>query len=205
MSGTSSTVKPADEESIAAVLRAVRAHAEHVLLPALEFDGTRVLGRALRTLVADVGGVRVEEKGCAVALHTRGATADAERRAQAVLSRLTGDLVAGGALQVLSGDGVVDVVPGASWTVADALCITAAEVRGRRCRGVWPMYVGTRAPGTIGRLPDHGALAVPVAPRGRGGAVSLSGPAGVQRLLVRLAEEFTDAAVATGDPPRTEH
>jgi trehalose-phosphatase len=136
-------------------------------------------------------GVLLEEKGPALALHTRNASSEdraaAERRFRDIAAAL-----GAGRFQMVMGDCVLELLPVSRWTKGDALVRirTRAEGIHGRC---FTVFAGDDVTDedAFGAVGEEG-LTIAVSYRPMGADVRVPGPEDVARLLRLLAAERTE-------------
>jgi trehalose 6-phosphate phosphatase len=147
----------------------------------------RDIADRLRRELAAWPGVRIDDKGSAVALHTRDAASGVRVLAEDRLLRLTAAHPAATELALLEGDGVLELLPAARRAKRDALRWIRdreEDVRG----SCFTIFIGD---GTTGEdvfraVGPHG-LTIAASDRAAGADFHLPGPAGVAYLLVLMA------------------
>lgn len=172
-------------------------HGLEIVGPGIDFlhsraADTRVLiqqlTRSLIDATKDLAGVRVENKDLTVAMHVRGAAPAAQRRAEDILRELVEPHREAGALRVLRGHQVFELLPAVVWTKGDAVVRIKTEVERRYKQAAWLIYVGDdvtdedafRAVGPEG-------MTIAVGDRPASAAFRLPNPDAVERFLRQLA------------------
>jgi trehalose-phosphatase len=119
-----------------------------------EFAWTRMAGESevqtqvhavaarLRDVVADIPGVRLECKGPVIALHTRQAGSEDAVWSRFQLLSAAADLLNGGAVQVLRGNEVFELLPNLGHPRADAWAAIRRSIERHHHRHVFTVYVG---------------------------------------------------------------
>ncbi len=139
---------------------------------------------ACSTRLSQVPCVRIEDKGAALALHTRSCDREAEVRARHLFRAIALQATAGGELTILEGSHVVELVPAAANKGSGVLWLL------ERFGPSWfPVYIGDDTTDEDGfrALADRGAT-IAVGPPGRATSArhSLDDPAAVRRFLERI-------------------
>jgi trehalose 6-phosphate phosphatase len=148
----------------------------------------QVLVRALRAHLSVLDGVRLENKGLSVAVHTRQASAEHRAEASRIVERIVGPHVERATFRMLPGSSVVEILPNIPWTKGDAVRWIQADVE-RRYGTSWPVYLGDDVTDedafeAIGR----NGLTIIVGDRSSKAELRLSGPTAVEAWLGRLSE-----------------
>ena len=146
------------------------------------------LGRSLVDATKDLAGVHIENKELTVAMHVRCAAPAARQRAEETFREITGPSLKTGALRVLCGAAVFELLPGVAWTKGDALLRIKTEVERRYRRAAWLIYLGDDvtdedAFGAVGA----GGITIAVGYRPSTAAFRLPDPDAVERFLRQLA------------------
>jgi len=145
----------------------------------------RIVAEECRALLASVPGVRIEDKGAALSLHTRGCDRESENRATRVFEEIGRRVIDGGALAMFRGTHVVELKPAAADKGSGSLWLL------QRLGPDWyPVYVGDDTTDEDGfrALRDLGAT-IRVGPPGRPtlARLRLDDIAAVRELLERIA------------------
>jgi trehalose-phosphatase len=96
----------------------------------------------LRDVVADTPGLRLECKGPVIALHTRQAGSEDAVWSRFQLLSTAADLLDAGALQVLRGNEVFELLPNVGHPRGDALLAVRRSIEHHRQQHVFTVYVG---------------------------------------------------------------
>ncbi len=144
----------------------------------------RLAAGACRAGLSSVPCVRIEDKGAALALHTRGCDRESEERAMRLFREIALNATVGGDLTILRGSHVVELVPAAADKGSGALWLL------ERFGPDWyPVYVGddTTDEDAFRALRDRGAT-IAVGPPGRATSARhrLDDPAAVRQFLERI-------------------
>ncbi len=146
------------------------------------------LGRSLVDATKDLVGVRVENKELTVAMHVRRAAPTAQQHAEEVFREIAGPHLKTGAMRLLCGAAVFELLPGIAWTKGDAVLRIKAEVERQYQRAAWLIYLGDDvtdedAFGAVGA----GGITIAVGYRPSTAAFRLPDPDAVERFLRQLA------------------
>lgn len=147
----------------------------------------QLLGRSLIDATKDLAGVRLENKDLTVAMHVRGAVPAAQRHAEEIFREIAKPHLEAGALRVLHGHYVFELLPAVAWTKGDAILCIKAEVERHYRQAAWLIYVGDdvtdedafRAVGTNG-------MTIAVGDGPTSAVFRLHNPDAVQRFLQAL-------------------
>lgn len=147
----------------------------------------REIAVELHREVAAWPGVRIEDKGPAVALHTRDACPDVRARAEGGLLRLTAAHSAAPGLALLKGDCVLELLPAARWHKGDALRWIRHHAEAAR-GPCFTIVVGDDTTDEDAfRAIGRDGVAIAASARPAGADVRLAGPPAVAQLLLLLA------------------
>ena len=149
------------------------------------------LGRSLIDATMDLAGVHVENKELTVAMHVRRAAPAARQHAEKIFREIAGPYLKTGALRLLCGAAVFELLPGVAWTKGDAVLRIKAEVERQSRRAAWLIYLGDDvtdedAFSAVGA----GGMTIAVGDRPGTAAFRLPNPDAVERFLRQLA--FTE-------------
>ncbi len=108
-------------------------------------DHLHAVAARLRDALKDIPGVRLECKGPVIALHTRQAGSEDTVWSRFQVLSAAADLLNGGALQVLRGNEVFELMPNVGHPRADALAAVRRSIEHHRHRHVFTVYVGEDA------------------------------------------------------------
>ena len=145
------------------------------------------LGRSLVDATRDCAGVRIENKELTVAMHVRRAAPGARQRAEEIFREIAGPSLETGALRLLCGAEVFELLPGVAWTKGDAVLRIRAEVERRHGRSAWLMYLGDDVTDedAFGAVGESG-MTIAVGDRPATAAFHLPDPDAVERFLRQL-------------------
>lgn len=140
----------------------------------------------LRQETRDLPGVFVEDKQVSIALHFREADADAQRQAIETFAAAAGPAIERGALRLMRGSYVLELLPNIDWNKGSAVRWIDARVQQHKGR-TFVVYIGDD-------VTDQDAFAVAEEADGLAIAASdrvtasttLDGPVGVERFLSAL-------------------
>ena len=104
-----------------------------------------LLARSLRTQVAELPGVLIEDKGFSMSLHVRQAHPDDKIKADAIFLRMALPHIDDGTLRLMPGSNVSELLPNIPWTKGDAvhwICETERDRRGAPTPAPCIVYLG---------------------------------------------------------------
>lgn len=145
------------------------------------------LGRLLLDATKDLAGVLIENKELTVAMHVRRAAPAARQRAEETFCEIAGPFLETGALRLLRGAAVFELLPAVAWTKGDAVLRIKAEVERQYKRAAWLIYIGDDvtdedAFSAVGA----GGITIAVGDRPATAAFRLADPNAVERFLRQL-------------------
>lgn len=145
------------------------------------------LGRSLADATKDLAGVRIENKELTVAMHVRCAAPAARQRAEETFREIAGPSLKTGALRLLCGAAVFELLPEVAWTKGDAVLRIKTEVERQYRRAAWLIYLGDDvtdedAFSAVGA----GGITIAVGDRPASAAFRLPDPNAVERFLRQL-------------------
>jgi trehalose-phosphatase len=163
---------------------------ERFVHPAVESTTgiVHAVAAALRPRIADVPGVFVEDKGLSIAMHYREADPAMHPTAVAHFDAAAAPALLGGALRVMRGAFVLELLPNIDWNKGHAARWIIERTRARHGR-VLPVYFGDD-------VTDEDALSaveadgigVAASERVGAGHYRVNGPADIERILRSLAD-----------------
>jgi trehalose-phosphatase len=151
---------------------------------ALAAPTIRVLVNELRSAIAGLSGVFVEDKTLAVVLHFRAASKADRLHANTRFYAVAEPFVNNGTLRVQPGDNLLELLPNIDWAKRDAVQSIIRHVESQYKHPVWPVYIGDDATDddpfeTIGAS----GLTISVTTQPSRAAFSLQNPAEVEQFL----------------------
>ena len=149
------------------------------------------LAEELRTRLADVPGVIVEDKRFSLALHYRAATEAYRQMAEDIFAELANPYLEAGKLKEMQGNCVRELLPNISWNKGNAVRKIRAEVERQCGELVWPVYLGDDVTDedAFGALGDDGVTIV-VGVRPSCARYRVEHPAAVAGLLALVCERW---------------
>ena len=153
-------------------------------------DGTAAivqqLGPSLVAAVENLRGVFIEDKQLSLVVHYRGASPEDAARAMGIVVTIARPDVERGALRVMQGNCMLELLPGIPWHKGSAVDWILERVSTRH-ENPWPVYIGDDLSDqdAFGAVRGRG-LTIAAAPRAEGAEISLDGPYEVEDLLRRL-------------------
>ena len=140
----------------------------------------------LRQETQHLPGVFVEDKQVSVALHFREAEAAAQRQAIETFAAAAGPAVEGGAIKVMRGSYVLELLPNIDWNKGSAVRWIDARVQQQSGR-TFVVYIGDDVTDqdAFAVVEEAGGLAIAASDRVTA-STTLDGPVGVERFLSAL-------------------
>lgn len=149
-----------------------------------------LLARSLRTQVADLPGVLIEDKGYSMSMHVRQAHPDHKIQADAIFLRMTLPHIDDGALRLMPGSNVSELLPNIPWTKGDAvhwICETERDRRGSDQPPPCVVYLGDDFTDEDAFRVVGTATSIIVGPRTSLVEMRLKDPSAVEAFLGHLA------------------
>jgi len=160
----------------------------HPELPAAEI-AMRQLAGPLATELAAIDGAFLEDKTHALVAHFRAATADGARRAEDTLLRYAKPYLDAGALRVMRGASMIELMPNIEWHKGSAVHWILERVR-QRHGTAWPVYIGDDLTDEDGfRAVQDVGLSIAASERAAGADLAVDGPSEVEALLRAIAAQ----------------
>ena len=156
------------------------------------------LGPSLVGAIETLRGVFIEDKRLSLVVHYRAASAEDAARAMGIVLTIAHPAVERGALRVMQGNCMLELLPGSPWHKGSAVDWILERVSTRH-ENPWPVYIGDDVTDqdAFGALRGRG-LAIAAAPHAEGAEISLDGPPEVEdllRLLVSADSSSPDPAI----------
>lgn len=152
-----------------------------------------LLARSLRAQVEDLPGVLIEDKGFSMSMHVRQAHPDDKIRADAIFLRMALPHLDDGALRLMPGSNVSELLPNIPWTKGDAVHWICETERDRRGAGNPPpcvVYLGDDYTDEDAFEAVGAGSAIMIGPRPSRIEPRLENPAAVESFLSSLATEL---------------
>jgi len=158
----------------------------HEALPASEAL-LRQIADPLAADLAAIDGAFLEDKRHALVAHFRAATADGALRAEQALMRHAKPHLDSGALRVMLGASMIELIPNIDWHKGSAVAWILERVT--RAHGpAWPVYIGDDLTDEDGfRAVQDVGLSIAASARAAGAELAVDGPGEVEALLRAIA------------------
>lgn len=158
----------------------------------------------LELALASVAGIRVEDKGAAIAVHTREAGPVDAVWARLRLLNAAADLVNSQEVRVVRGNHVFELMPNVGHPKAAAIAAIRHTLENRSQRDVFILYVGEDVveDDAADVVEGYGVSAI-VGRRAQHAHYHLASPAAVEQLIARLTGISVDPGLAARDGARS--
>lgn len=162
------------------------------------------IASTLEPAVASVAGVRVEDKGAAIAVHTREAGASDAVWARIRLLNAAADLVNSQEVRLVRGNHVLELLPNVTNSRAAAIRAIREHLEQRHQRSVFTVYIGEDVvdDDAVRAVEGAGIVAV-VGRRASRAHYHLASPAVVERLIASLTGALSHPALHGSERQRS--